>query len=95
MAHERLKGLLDGNPGKAIVKSVTRVLYAWADKVPAEYYNYKIPLRDIASKGKIKKSINEYLKDIKEITKAGRPKSRQAWYELAIKNNIHVDNGTI
>ena len=42
MAHERLKGLLDGNPGKAIVKSVTRVLYAWADKVPAEYYNYRV-----------------------------------------------------
>lgn len=66
-----------------------REYYAYIDQI----YNYKIPLRDIASKGKIKKSINEYLKDIKEITKAGRPKSRQAWYELAIKNNIHVDNG--
>lgn len=42
MAHERLKGLLDGNPGKVIVKSVTRVLYAWADKVPAKYYNYRV-----------------------------------------------------
>ena len=42
MAHERLKGLLDGNSGKLIVKSVTRVLYAWADKVPAEYYNYRV-----------------------------------------------------
>ena len=42
MAHERLKGLLDGNSGKLIVKSVTRVLYDWADKVPAEYYNYRV-----------------------------------------------------
>lgn len=65
-----------------------------------EYYNYiekiyncQIPLRDIASKGKIKKSVNEYLEDIKQITKAGRPKSRQAWYELAIQNNLKVDNG--
>ena len=56
-------------------------------------YNYKIPLRDIATKGKIKKSIEEYKKDIQEITKAGRPKSRQAWYELAIKYNLIVDNG--
>ena len=56
-------------------------------------YNYQIPLRDIAAKGKIKKSIKEYKQDIKEITKAGRPKSRQAWYELAIKENLHVDNG--
>lgn len=56
-------------------------------------YNYKIPLRDIATKGKIKKSIEDYKKDIQEITKAGRPKSRQAWYELAIKYNLIVDNG--
>lgn len=63
--------------------------YNYIDKI----YNYKIPLRDIASKGKIKKSVDEYKKDIKEITKAGRPKSRQAWYELAIKDNLRVDNG--
>lgn len=59
----------------------------------AKIYNYQIPLRDIATKGKIKKSIKEYLEDIKQVTKAGRPKSRQAWYELAIKNDLHVDNG--
>ena len=59
----------------------------------SKIYNYKIPLRDIATKGKIKKSIEEYKKDIQEITKAGRPKSRQAWYELAIKYNLIVDNG--
>lgn len=63
--------------------------YNYIEKI----YNYQIPLRDIASKGKIKKSINEYLEDIKQITKAGRPKSRQAWYELAIQNNLKVDNG--
>jgi hypothetical protein len=63
--------------------------YNYIEKI----YNYQIPLRDIASKGKIKKSINEYLEDIKKITKAGRPKSRQAWYELAIRNNLKVDNG--
>lgn len=56
-------------------------------------YNYQIPLRDIASKGKIKKSIDEYIVDTKTLTKAGRPKSRQAWYELVLKNNMHVDNG--
>jgi len=59
----------------------------------SKIYNFQIPLKDIATKGKIKKSINEYLKDIKTLTKAGRPKSRQAWYELAIKNELHVDNG--
>lgn len=63
--------------------------YNYIEKI----YNYKIPLRDIATKGKIKKSIKEYLKDVQTLTKAGRPKSRQAWYELAIKNNISVGNG--
>lgn len=42
MAHEELKKLLEGDPGKLIVKSVTQSLYAWADKVPAEYYNYRV-----------------------------------------------------
>lgn len=63
--------------------------YDYIEKI----YNYQIPLRDIATKGKIKKSIQQYLIDIKEITKAGRPKSRQAWYELAIKHDLKVDNG--
>lgn len=63
--------------------------YEYVEKI----YNYKIPLRDIATKGKIKKGINQYLKDVNELTKSGRPKSRQAWYELAIKEGITVNNG--
>lgn len=63
--------------------------YDYIEKI----YNYRIPLKDIASKGKIKKSTKEYLDDIKQITKAGRPKSRQAWYELAIKHELNVNNG--
>ena len=56
-------------------------------------YNYQIPLRMIASKGKIKKTIKEYVEDCKTLTKAGRPKSRQAWMELALKNNLNVNMG--
>ena len=63
--------------------------YNYVEKI----YNYQIPLKDIASKGKIKKSIREYLDDVNQVTKAGRPKSRQAWYELAIQNNVRVQNG--
>lgn len=63
--------------------------YNYVEKI----YNYQIPLRDIASKGKIKKTLAEYIKDTKTLTKAGRPKSRQAWYELALKNNLDVHNG--
>lgn len=59
-------------------------------------YNYRIPLRDIASKGKIKKTIEQYKADCKTLTKGGTKKSRQAWYELVIQNNMKVDlNDTI
>ena len=63
--------------------------YKYVEKI----YNYQIPLRDIATKGKIKKSLKEYKKDVQTLTKAGRPKSRQAWYELAIANKLQVGNG--
>jgi len=63
--------------------------YDYIDKI----YNYKIPLKMLASKGKVKKSIKEYIEDCKTITKAGRPKSRQAWMELAIANNLNVNVG--
>ena len=63
--------------------------YDYIEKI----YNYQIPLRDIASKGKIKKTVKEYIEDVKQVTKAGRPKSRQAWYELAIKHELDVAPG--
>ena len=63
--------------------------YNYIEKI----YNYKIPLLDIASKGKVKKSIKEYIKDCQTLTKAGRPKSRQAWMELAIKEGLDIKPG--
>lgn len=56
-------------------------------------YSCKVPLREIASKGKIKKPIAEYIEDCKSRTKAGTYKSRQAWYELAIQNDLNVNMG--
>lgn len=54
-------------------------------------YNYQIPLKDIASKGKIKKTIKEYIADCNTLTKAGSKKSRQVWYELVIRANMNVN----
>ena len=65
------------------------VYYDYIGKI----YNYQIPLKQIATKGKVKKYVDEYKKDCQTITKAGRPKSRQAWMELAIKEGLHVDLG--
>ena len=63
--------------------------YAYIEKI----YNYKIPLKQIATKGKVKKSIEDYIVDCNTITKAERPKSRQAWMELAIRDNLNVHMG--
>ena len=72
-------------------KDFLRDYYSYIDNI----YNYRIPLRDIASKGRIKMSLSEYKKTCKEVTKSGSKKSRQAWYELAIVNNLKVDVGDV
>jgi hypothetical protein len=63
--------------------------YAMIDNI----YNYRIPVRDIASKGNIKKSLADYKADCEKLTKNGSKKSRQAWYELAIEHNLNVHIG--
>ena len=77
--------LLLQNNGKAFLDEY----YSYVEKI----YNYQIPLKDIASKGKVKKSLKEYIKDCNTLTKAGRPKSRQAWMELALKDGLDVKQG--
>ena len=71
-------------------KKFIETYYDWVEKIA----NYKIPLRSIASVGKIKTSIEDYKKSCKELTKGGTKKSRQAWYELAIKEGMNPDMGT-
>lgn len=61
--------------------------YSYIDDI----YNYRIPIKDIAAKGSIKKSLEEYKKDCNTRTKAGNKKSRQVWYELAINENLNVN----
>ena len=77
--------LLLNNDGQGFLNEY----YDYIDKI----YNYRIPLKEIASRGKVKKTIKEYIADSQTITKAGRPKSRQAWMELAIKDNLDVNLG--
>lgn len=69
--------LLLHNKGKEFIE----YYYDYIEKI----YNMQIPLKDIASVGKIKTSIKEYKEGCKQLTAAGSKKARQAWYELAIK----------
>jgi len=61
--------------------------YDYIEKI----YNYQIPIKDIASKGNIKKTIKDYIADCNTLTKAGNKKSRQAWYELVIREGVNVN----
>ncbi len=80
-----VKLLLNGK-GKEFIE----YYYSYVEKIT----NYQIPLRSIASVGKIKMSIEDYKKACKELTKGGIKKSRQAWYELVIKEGLNPDMGT-
>ena len=77
--------LLLHNKGKEFIE----YYYDYIEKI----YNMQIPLKDIASVGKIKTSIKEYKEGCKQLTAAGTKKARQAWYELAIKENLNVNMG--
>lgn len=59
-------------------------------------YNYQIPALKIASKSKVKMTLNNY-KNVYcgEKNKAGNSKSRQAHMELAILNDLKVDIGDV
>ena len=64
--------------------------YDYIEKI----YNFKIPLRDIASKGKIKKTLGQYRIDCNSYNKLGNKKPRQAWYELLLReDNPYVELG--
>lgn len=70
-------------------KEFLEYYYDYIEKI----YNLRIPLKDIATVGKIKTSINTYKENCKQLTAGGTKKARQAWYELAIKHNLDVNMG--
>lgn len=63
--------------------------YDYIEKI----YNMKIPLKEIASVGKIKTTLAAYKESCKQLTAGGQRKPRQAWYELAILDNLDVHMG--
>jgi DNA polymerase elongation subunit (family B) len=65
--------------------------YEYIDRI----YNRQIPLLKIASRAKVKLSIEDYIKRCGMKTTAGNPMSRMAHMELAIKENLKVDLGDV
>ena len=61
--------------------------YSYVEKI----YNKQIPLAKIATKARVKKTIQQYIN--RGTNKNGKPLPKQAHMELAIKNNVLVNLG--
>lgn len=59
----------------------------------SKIHNKKIPIKNIASKAKIKKSKEEYLQHIKGLNKNGRPLNKQVHMEMLIESGIDFEIG--
>lgn len=79
-----IKLLLNGK-GKEFID----FYYEYVDKI----YNYNIPLVKIASKSKVKITMNEYKVKMTKKNKAGNPMPRQAHMELALRAGLDINLG--
>jgi len=79
-----IRMLLDGDG-----YSFINFYYEYVDKI----YNYQIPLVKIASKAKVKYTIDDYRKKSKKLNKAGNPMPKQAHMELAIRDGLDLTLG--
>ena len=89
-----VKQLLNGE-GKEFIE--------WYYEYVQKIFDQRVPLAEIASKSRVKLSIEDYIKRSKQTTKAGSLMSRQAHMELVIRDGIqsnlgdtilYVNNGT-
>jgi DNA polymerase elongation subunit (family B) len=83
-------------------KGIKMLLNGQGHEFVEYYYEYlekivsmKIPLKLIASRAKVKLSIDDYKFRCTQKTKAGSLMSRQAHMELAIQNKLHVNLGDV
>jgi DNA polymerase elongation subunit (family B) len=88
---------------KQLLKGEGKEFIEWYYEYIQKIFDQRIPLAEIASKAKVKLSIEDYIKRSKQTTKAGNLNSRMAHMELLIRDGIqgnlgdmilYVNNGT-
>jgi DNA polymerase elongation subunit (family B) len=79
-----IRMLLEGN-GKEFIEHY----YDYVEII----FNQEIPLVKIASKSKVKQTLDNYIENTKKKNKAGNPMPRQAHMELILKEDIKVNLG--
>ena len=80
---------------KQLLKGEGKEFIEWYYEYIQKIFDQRVPLAEIASKSKVKLSIEDYIKRSKQTTKAGSLMSRQAHMELAIRDNLNVNLGDI
>jgi DNA polymerase elongation subunit (family B) len=78
---------------KQLLKGEGKEFIEWYYEYIQKIFDQKVPLAEIASKSKVKLSIDDYIKRSKQTTKAGNLNSRMAHMELAIRDKIQVNLG--
>ena len=88
---------------KQLLRGEGKEFIEWYYEYIQKIFDQKVPLAEIASKSRVKLSVENYIKRSKQTTIAGNLMSRQAHMELIIKDGIqsnlgdtilYVNNGT-
>jgi DNA polymerase elongation subunit (family B) len=88
---------------KQLLKGEGKEFIEWYYEYVQKIFDQRVPLAEIASKARVKLSVDDYIKRSKQTTKAGNLNSRMAHMELLIRDGIqsnlgdtilYVNNGT-
>ena len=88
---------------KQLLRGEGKEFIEWYYEYVQKIFDQRVPLAEIASKARVKLSVEDYIKRSKQTTKAGSLMSRQAHMELVIRDGIqsnlgdtilYVNNGT-
>jgi DNA polymerase elongation subunit (family B) len=88
---------------KQLLRGEGKEFIEWYYEYIQKIFDQRVPLAEIASKSRVKLSVEDYIKRSKQTTKAGNLNSRMAHMELLIRDGIqsnlgdtilYVNNGT-
>jgi DNA polymerase elongation subunit (family B) len=78
---------------KQLLRGEGKEFIEWYYEYIQKIFDQRVPLAEIASKSKVKLSIEDYIKRSKQTTKAGNLNSRMAHMELLIRDGIQANLG--
>jgi DNA polymerase elongation subunit (family B) len=78
---------------KQLLKGEGKEFIEWYYEYLEKIFDQRVPLSEIASKSKVKLSIEDYIKRSKQTTKAGNLNSRMAHMELLIRDGVQANLG--